>query len=428
MRGVCTCAVAGVVGLGIGVANAQTRFNVNDRTNDSIYQFFDANHNGVIDEPGEVTLYFSAANAGGLPGPLNPTTLGVRRDGLTLMGDQDSTRRLLYLLKDLNGDGDANDAGEAIIAADATNASGVSFAFPTGSEFDSRGRLYVVNAGNTFGNDIIVRLVDLNGDGDFQDVGEITEYVAVPFFGAGNGPYSPQEIVFDRDDAMYLHNSSANLHGVWRFVDANSNGRADDAGEATVFFDSTNASGVTISAGFAIDVDPVRPRSLYFQQTATGGVDQLYRLSDLNADGDANDAGEAVLVFSTAEAGFTVIDALAMYDGRVLLTDNSGKKAIVLTDVDTDGLFVSAGERADYFANVTAVLGDIRQMNIVPCPGDWDRNGVIDPSDIASFINDWFNSLSSGGFRGDFDFNGSVEPSDVAGLVTAWLAALNGAC
>src|SRR4051812_45633793 len=109
--------IAGVAAAGLacaaGHARAQTRFLINDRTNDSMWAVRDADHSGAIDEPAEVRLFFSAANAGGIPGPLNPTTLAVRRDGLTLMGDQDNARRLLYLLKDRNEDGDANDAGEA---------------------------------------------------------------------------------------------------------------------------------------------------------------------------------------------------------------------------------------------------------------------------------------------------------------------------
>jgi hypothetical protein len=407
---------------------AQSRFLVNDRTNDSIYVLHDANGNGVIDEPGEVAVFFSAANASGIPGPLNPTCLAVRRDGLTLMGDQDSARRLLYILRDLSGDHDANDAGEAIVAADATNASGVSFAFPTGAEFDSRGRLYVVNAGNSFGDDLVVRLVDLNGDGDFQDPGEITHYVGVPFFGPGNGPYSPQEIVFDASDVMYLRNSSANLHGVWRFEDLNGNGRADDAGEATVFFDSTNASGVIVSAGFAIDVDRRRPGSLYYHQLASGGVDQVYRLTDLNGDRDANDAGEAVLVYSTAESGFTSIDVTSLYAGRVLFSDNTGNRIVALDDLDNDSLFSSVGERSDFFANSTLILGDVRQVNIVPCPADWDRSKSITPADVAAFVNDWSASVAGGTFQADFDYSGAATPADVAAFVNAWFAAVAGGC
>ena len=48
--------------------------------------------------------------------------------------------------------------------------------------------------------------------------------------------------------------------------------------------------------------------------------------------------------------------------GRVLITDNSGKRVIILTDLDNDGKFMSPGERATYFANTSSVMGDLRQI------------------------------------------------------------------
>lgn len=369
-------------------ARAQRQFILNDRTNDAMYRLIDLNNNGVIDEPGEVFLWFNAANAAGTLGPMNPTCLSISASGRAAMGDQ--INRNVYLLSELTFDGDAQDLAESIVAADVTNASGVSFAFPTGAAFDSLGRTYVVNAGNASGNDGIYRLVDQTADGDCQDAGEITDYVTTGLFGPGNGPYSPQELVFDANDVLYVRNSSTGLHGVYRCVDANANGRADDAGETSAFWDAANASGIAALAGAALELDAAHPRSLYTLQTAAGSLDQLIRLVDVNADGDAQDAGEAVIVYQTAEAGFTAIDVVSLSNGDVLITDNSGKRVYRLHDLDMDGLFVSVGERTDFFANALAIVGDIRQLSVLPlplpCSGDVNADGVTDTADAPPFV------------------------------------------
>jgi len=364
-----------------GPSFAQTRAIVNDRTNDAMYRFVDANGNGFIDEPGEVNLWFNLANAPGTLGPMNPTCLAVSRGGVVIMGDQ--LNRNVYRLRDLNGDGDAQDAGESVVFADATNVSGVSFAFPTGAAFDSHGEAYVVNSGNASGDDGVYRLVDLSGDGDAQDAGEITPFVTTGAFGPGNGPYSPQEIVFDRNDVCYLRNSSTGLHGIYRCEDLNHNGRADDAGEFTVFWDASNASGVAALAGFSLDIDRVRARAFYTLQTATGGVDQLVRVVDVNGDGDAQDAGESAIVWETSEAGFTGIDAVCLCNGDVLVTDNSGNRVIRLHDGNGDGDFMDAGERTDYFLDSTAVLGVVRQYNTIELLGDINDDEDVDSADAT---------------------------------------------
>lgn len=59
-----------------------------------------------------------------------------------------------------------------------------------------------------------------------------------------------------------------------------------------------------------------------------------------------------------------------------------------------------------------------------PCPADADGNGLVEPADIAVFVNLWFNSLILDNLDGDFDHNGVVEPADIASFVSTWFAAL----
>jgi len=371
------------------VALAQPGFLIADRTNDAIARIADANANGSFDEPGEIDTFFSGANAAGTLAIMNPTSMAVAPNGACAVGDQGN--RVVYVFRDNNGDGDANDAGESIVYADATNASGVSFAFPTGAAFGPDGHLYVVNAGNAFGDDGVYRLVDLNNDGDAQDAGEITPFAAAGAFGAGNGPYSPQELVF-LGGAAFVRNSSASLFGVFKLQDLNSDGDADDAGEFTPYFDAGTTSGLTPASGFALAADPARPGALYTAQIAPGGVDQVLRLTDRNNDGDANDADEAEVVFENGASGFTLIDVLPLADGRVLITDAGSDVVLVLDDLNDDGDFLDAGEAAQFFANSAALLADVRQIDPIistALAGDADGDGVVDFADLNAVLSNF---------------------------------------
>jgi hypothetical protein len=64
----------------------------------------------------------------------------------------------------------------------------------------------------------------------------------------------------------------------------------------------------------------------------------------------------------------------------------------------------------------------------ISCPADADGNGLLQPADVAFFVNTWFASLTAGTLDGDFDGNGLVQPADVALFVAAWFTAVNGGC
>lgn len=411
------CFVTFTSGALTSAAFAQSRMLINDRTSDAIMRGVDTDSNLIIDDATEVNVWFDATNAPGTLAPMNPTCLAISGAAGVAMGDQGN--RVVYFLQDVNCDGDAQDIGESIIYADATNASGVSFAFPTGAEFGIDGALYIVNAGNAFGDDGIYRLVDLTGDGDAQDPGEITTYVGAGAFGAGNGPYAPQKILFDDDGVGYLRNSSSNLHGVYRFEDVDSSGNADDPGEFTVFWDVNNADNTPATAGFALEWDRARTSAMYTLQLASGGVDQLVRLHDLNGDDDAQDAGESAIVWSTSESGFTSVDVICLDNGDVLVTDNSGNRIIRLTDANGDGDFMDANERFDYLPNPGGTLAAVRQAYLARIVGDVVEDGVVNVFDLVELLSNW-NTPGPG----DVDGDGIVNIFDLLLLLSNWNACL----
>jgi hypothetical protein len=401
------------------VASAQNQFLINDRTNDAIYRVRDIDANGVIADPAEVFLWFNSNNNAGTLGPQNPSALAVSACRVAVMGDQGNAN--VYWLSDLNSDGDALDAGESIVFADAANAGGISLAFPTGVSFDSSCAAYIVNAGNASGNDAVYRLVDLNGDGDAQDsvkgVNELTIYVGDGAFGPGNGPYSPQEIFFDSNDVGYLRNSSAGLHGVFRFEDLNSNGRADDAGEFTVFLDSTNAAGIAITAGFGLEPDRSQPDAIFTLQLASGGVDQLVHAADLNSDNDAQDIGETTLVWQSSAANFTTVDVVSLRSGDVLITDNSSLTIVRLSDLDDNGDFMGPGEQTTFYPGA-GTLAAVRQLDALCRVGDVNCDGPVNVDDLLAVISDW--GIGDACHRANVTCSDGVNVDDLLAVISNW--------
>ncbi len=403
------------------------RFLLVDRDSDVIWLVRDANGDGVIDAS-EVAPWFDATNAAGTPGLANPGSLAVRRGGLTIVGDGDSTRRAINIFLDRNHDGDALDAGESAQGANLFAASDISFGSPQGAAFDADGYAYIANASNAAGLDAIYRLVDLDGDGLFMSFGEIVEVVGAPAFGSSSGSsFNPAAIVFI-GAAGYMRNSGANFHGVYRFEDLDGNGRADDPGEFTGFWTLTpeNLSGVTPAAGLTLEVDRARPGSLYTLQTGAGGVDQLVRLTDADGSGAAHEPGEAVIVYANDASGFTASGIASLPDGRVILTEARGS-VLLLTDLDGDGAFTGEGESQVILSEIEAVAA-ARQVALFPCPGDWNQDLTVNSNDISAFLTDWLDAVAAGTIQADMDASGTTNSADIAEFLTAWLAGVQGGC
>ena len=400
---------------------AQHQFLLTDRDLDAAMRVRDLNANGSIDA-GEVFTFFSGANAAGTLGPMNPTCMAVSLCRVVAMGDQ--INRNVYWISDVNNDGDAQDQPESVVYADATNAALISFAFPTGAAFDSQCRMHIANAGNTFGLDGIYRLQDLNGDGDAQDqvggVNEVTEFVGQPLMGSVNSAlWGPQEIFFDPDDVCYMRNSVTNQHSIWRFEDGNGNGRADDAGESTLFFGAGNLSGITLTAGFAMEQDRFQPGAMYTIQIATGGLDQLIRMQDLTGDDDAQDALEAHTVWTEVVITFSAIDAVSLPNGDVLLTEGGSGRVHRLHDLTNDRDFLDAGEITLYHDNASAILLDIRQIDVLRRKGDTDGNGVVNVVDLLMVIGGW-GGPGSACRPPDIDCSGTTNVEDLLAVIGNW--------
>jgi hypothetical protein len=380
---------------------AQSRFLFIDRTtnNNRVWAVDDTSGNGAIEEPGEVSVYWSSTNAAGTTAMLTPAGIAFHPSGLVAVGDNNAAVRGVFLLRDVNRNNDSQAPGESILAASSPNASG--FVLNTqGVAFDAAGNLYLSSAFNAAAgsNAAIYKLTDTSGDGRYMDAGEITEYVLL----ATSSAYVPFDIAIDNSVTPFVGyvKSSATNVGVYRFTDTNGNGRADDAGEFTAFVTPANASGVTIaSGGLTLALDAARPRSVYFTQIS-GGARQLLRAQDLNNNGNAQDAGEVAVVWATSEAA-TINSIASTPDGRVFLTGSLGTAVRIIELTATGDTF--NGYSGTAFAAGTGYTtfytssnnpggtppspGSIRQVVPVPrfCQANCDNSTVSPVLNVGDF-------------------------------------------
>jgi len=56
------------------------------------------------------------------------------------------------------------------------------------------------------------------------------------------------------------------------------------------------------------------------------------------------------------------------------------------------------------------------------CPTDWNDDGVVNSTDVSSFINDWFMDQINGTLIADFNQNGVSNSTDVSDYINAWFA------
>ena len=77
--------------------------------------------------------------------------------------------------------------------------------------------------------------------------------------------------------------------------DLNSDGDANDSGEVTKFFDSSNASGLVDPTTNVFSITQDKNKNVWI---GDGDTDTVYRLRDNNGNGNANDSGEAQAWFS----------------------------------------------------------------------------------------------------------------------------------
>lgn len=220
--------------------------------------------------------------------------------------------------------------------------------------FEQTGDLFVTDSGT----DSIYRLADINLDGDFDDLGEVTT-----FYDENIGPQTlgnNNSIAVAGNGAVFVCDTSEDK--IFRLVDLNGDGDCHDAGEIVTWFDgdpAVNQSGLLMVSPNGLTVDLLGKVWIAEANNGSGGTDSIILLEDKNADGDANDAGEASVYFLPPVSGASVADSIPNdvfvgADGHIYYIDGSSngftnKEVYRLDDIDGNGFINPATEVKSFF-------------------------------------------------------------------------------
>ncbi len=318
---------------------------VSDQGLDAVYRLVELSGDDDADDPGEVTVYFDATNQSGI-GATTASVFSIFASacGEVFIADGDSDR--VYRLVDRNGDGEAQDVGEATIWFSSANAAGLTLPTPNGVTQDAAGATYITNAGTgALPADYVLRTIDLNGDGDAEDVGEASVWIDLTALQTSSS--SAFDIVFAGDVAYLTDLLGGDPDVVHRAEDADGSG-AIEADELTTFIDDNNAFGVPVGIPLASD-----GLSLYVaENTPSVNPQTVYRLTDLNSSGTIDMATEVEVVWSEelvpAPLELNTLFAIAVGPGAELALTSSGSDAqdniFRLVDLTADGDFLDEGE------------------------------------------------------------------------------------
>ncbi|MCC6949903.1 MAG: hypothetical protein IT433_00505 [Phycisphaerales bacterium] len=316
---------------------------VSDTGLDTVYLCRDLNGDGDANDPGEAKVFFDNSNAVFFSGAGAVFTIGVAADGRVFVGDGDTDS--LYALRDLNDDGDANDEGEAALFF-ATASTLQPFQTPGGVAFGPDGVVYAstAGAGATLTADYVYRLRDLNADGDADDPFEYSVYIDLGALVAGSSCFD----LAASGNKLFLVDTRGGAEDVIFVAEDTDSSGTIEAGELREFYSTARLLGPAIGLGIGVDGDDV-----YVVDSASSiPVQKVWRLHDVDGSGLIDQTSEVTEVWSEAmvPAGVTLGSAfdLAVGPPGVLGLVSSGTdlqdNVLVMTDLNADGDFMDVGE------------------------------------------------------------------------------------
>jgi len=332
-----------------------------DQTTDQVLFSTDLNGDGDANDPGEIGVFFDGANNGDLPSPTgNVFAMTQAENGDVYIGDGNSDT--VYKLRDRNGDNNAQGASESSVWFSADNAGGLPLQTPNGVAEGGDGAIYVVQA-DTRGlptQDVVYRTEDLNGDGDANDPGEATVWLDLKALNPGSSPF---EIAFEGDVA-YITDTAGGARRIYRAEDTNGDGTID-ASEVSNYLGATQPP-----FAFSVDTDEGNVYALDFLG------DTILRYTDLDGNDEIDVTTEAELIWD-AVAGNNegALFDFAIRGNEALVTNNSfgdfrngipADDAIFrLVDLNGDGDFLDPGETTNFILNSLQGTYPVRPRSVI---------------------------------------------------------------
>ena len=316
-----------------------------DPTLDRVFRLQDYDSNANYNAPGETVKFYD-----GLTGviPLTePTCLTASPSDTVFVGD--STEDIIVELRDGNDDGDAMDAGEANLYFDGRpggNASNVRLTHVNGVVLRFLTVLWVANSNTTTGEiDSILRLEDLNGDGDANDANEARVFYTPPGGAVGDSVPTAIEIGFD-NFIYYTENGNGLARGVWRLADVNHD-NVIGPGEATLFFQPPPA--VNQPELTSLDVDELA--NWYVGDRANNLV---YRARDVDRNGVVQ--GIESVVYLTVAPTRSFHDLGVKNEGGVVYVPDAATNTTILycDDANHSGVIENGLETANGYDDLVS--------------------------------------------------------------------------
>jgi hypothetical protein len=309
-------------------------------------------------------------------------------------------------LDDVNADGDYLDFGEIAVFANGLPGSSLTIAG------DAEG-LFIAAQGS---NGILIAR-DMNGDGDALDFGEVVTYGQLP----AGGP-SPVFGGLAEAEGGGAYIAEATSGVLYHFLDLNSDGDGLDSGEAlSVAIQLTGPTSIAVRPDGAI---------LVAQQSAGAPV---LILLDRNGDGDFLDFAEAINYAEPETPGQKIA---APADRVAYVLRPSDGRLLRLQDLTADDDALDFGEVVTFAEGLSSPgeLGAVDSNQLFVTIGDGlyllhDRNGDGDALDSGEFVAVGQGVTQPTGLAiapsscllGDVDGNGAVEAGDIGPFANALL-------
>lgn len=345
-----------------------------DRTGDDLWLLEDLNCDLDYNDPGEATRFFdSAAGLGNLLDNCAAVVAGP--DGALYVSSLNNDT--IVRLEDIDGDGTAHGAGEAVVVFDNSNASGIVLWVANNLTFGPNGNLWLAhaNAGNG-GTDEIYLLSDGNNDGDYNDAGEARPYYT-PTGVPSVGDSLPADLHWGVDGALYYLDSGSTgvvTKGIYRLEDLDMNGTIDPVTEVTPFFLPTIPAGG--SNQFFWGFDQTADGTFYMADTLN---ELVYAFNDANDDKTIDPSEVSVIWNAAGSSNIWLVQADDT--GKIYCTeDQAPDRILALKDDDGNGT-ISIGETRTVYDDTLApnVISSPRSIVLVDVPAAYAGNG----SDIA---------------------------------------------
>jgi hypothetical protein len=344
---------------------------VSDSSNDAIYRLQDLNLDGDYNDPGEVLVFYDEGQGTVALG--NNAGIDIGSDGTVYVTD--SSEDIILALKDgPDADAAAHELSEHHVyfyGDPSLNLSGVEMVSAGKCTQDRYGRLWVANANNGSGGvDSILRLEDLNHDGDANDLGEAREIYVFP--GASTGDYIPMDARAGRDGRIYFTDVASTgvvARGMYVLDDLNGDGSYDSSESTPFFLPPPPYDGTNFFWGMVQAPDD----SWYL---CDGTQDVVWHVRDANGDGriQASDPAETTLYWDSGAASSSIWMLDITPNGDLYCAESqSPDRIVVMRDIDGNG---SIDTGTELFTVYDETLSGVNIANPRSLVADKNRGGT----------------------------------------------------